>query len=176
MRHIYLIGARACGKTTLGKLLADRLDLPYTDMDKAVEKKLGRSIAAFVSAHGWQAFRDMETQTLRELNAASPGVVATGGGVVLSEENRAMLSAGGVVFYLRADAATLCHRLQKDPLPDQRPALSDLPPLLELENTLKERDPLYTACAHHILDAAAPLDQVLDTALRALNTPHGVNE
>lgn len=175
-RHVFLVGPRASGKSTLGRALAERLRLPFTDMDQALEQHLGQSIADYVRTLGWEAFRAEESRLLERLCTAAPAVVATGGGVVLAPENRRLLQAGGTVLYLRADKATLLARLHQDPLPDQRPALSALPLEQEIEKTLRERDPLYLDCAHLVLDATADMATVLRQIMAELKDPNGVTE
>jgi len=176
MPHIFLIGARASGKSTLGAALAESLDLPFVDMDKAIEAATGASIADYVRSSGWEAFRAVESDVLAELCSAGDTVVATGGGVVLAQENRELLRTCGVCLYLQAQAPVLLERLRQAPLPGQRPALTALPPERELQKTLEERQPLYTACADAVLDAAAPLDRLLDQAREALKTLHGAHQ
>lgn len=176
MPHVFLTGPRASGKTTLAVLLAQELSVPCCDMDERIAHKAGASIAAMVQEQGWEAFRALETQVLKELCAGAPQIVATGGGVVLAGENRELIKATGLNLYLQADATTLQARLEQTPLDDQRPALSDLPLKQELEATLQEREPLYTACADVVLDAAAPLELLLEQALRAVKTRYGADQ
>lgn len=176
MPHLFLIGPRASGKTTLAALLARELCLPCCDMDERIVQKAGVSIADMVQEHGWEAFRALETQVLTELCAEEAQVVATGGGVVLAAGNRELLKATGLTLYLQADAGVLLARLEQAPLEDQRPALSDLPLKRELETTLQEREPLYTASADVVLDAAAPLELLLEQALKAVKTRNGADQ
>lgn len=176
MPHVFLVGPRASGKSTLGGVLAQRLNLPFTDMDKVIEESLGTSIADYVQARGWEAFRTAESNVLVKLCSEPRRVVATGGGVVLKEQNRMRMRDSGTVLYLRADANILFERLQKDPMIEQRPALSALPLSGEIETTLKERGPLYNECADAVLDASAPLEALLLQALDALKKLHGAIE
>ncbi len=176
MPHLFLTGPRASGKTTLAALLARELCMSCCDMDQRIVQTAGVSIAAMVQNNGWQAFRALETRTLRELCAEAPQVVATGGGVVLAAENRRLLKATGFTIYLQAAADTLLARLKQEPLDEQRPPLSDLSLKRELETTLQEREPLYRACADVVLDAAAPLELLLEQALTAVKTRNGADQ
>lgn len=176
-KHIFLVGLRASGKSTLGKRLAQSLALPYIDMDAALEERVGGSISSYVRSMGWETFRTQESELLQEVCTFEPHVVATGGGVVLSPENRATLCDAGLVLYLEANADTLAKRLSKDPLPGQRPPLSALPLEEELKKTLVERKPFYEDCAHITLDATLPLETLEQSALQAIEQgkQHGAN-
>ncbi len=162
--HLFLVGPRACGKTSLARLLAARLGLPGVDTDARVVEAAGREIAAIVAAQGWGRFRDLETEALAAVCAGPVSVVATGGGIVLKPANRELLAAHGAVIYLQADADTLLARLAKAPLPGQRPALTDAPPRDEMLRVLAEREPLYQACAGLVLDATRPLAELAGAA------------
>lgn len=160
-RNLFLVGPRACGKTTLGRRLAARLNAEFADADALFVAREGRSIADLVAEQGWDAFRDVETAILAEIcQTVPPGgrVLATGGGVVLRPENRNRL-ATGLVVYLRAEAPALVERLQRDPLVGQRPTLTGLPLAEEVARTLAEREPLYRERAHLVVDAGRPLER-----------------
>src|SRR5262245_722959 len=112
---IFLIGLRGSGKTTIGRAMAERLGLPFRDADADLEARSGRSIRDIFSTDGEAAFRDLEEQTLVDLIARGPAVIATGGGVVLREANRARLRAAGKVIWLTAAPDVLWQRTQADP-------------------------------------------------------------
>ena len=169
--NVFLIGPRAGGKTTLGRKLAGVLNMRFVDTDNLVEEAAGQSIAEIVAEKGWQAFRRQEAHVLARVAAQGGQVVATGGGIVLLDENRALLSRQAVVCYLMADAATLMERLKKDARPGQRPALTDLAPADEVVGTLMEREPLYMSTAHHVLRAEKPLDGLLAEIREKLSIP-----
>jgi len=162
MDIIFLVGARAAGKTTVGKLLAARLDLPFADTDQFLLRAEGRSVRDIVAAEGWPGFRARESAALRTVvgGLRRGGVVSTGGGIVLAAENRAFLRARGTVFYLHAPAAILAQRLASEPLAAQRPSLTGQSPLEEVAAVLAKRHPLYRETAHHTLDAVLPPDEL----------------
>lgn len=165
-RNIYLIGPRASGKTTLGRLLAKRLGRPFVDLDAVFVDKHGETIAELVGREGWDAFRAAEAAIVAEAGKTPGQVVATGGGAVLLPENREVLSRG-LVFYLQAQPERLAERLMADLNEAQRPKLTELGLREEITATLAEREPLYLTCAHACLPERTP-EELLDMALRAL--------
>ena len=119
--HIYLYGPPGSGKTTLGKLLAEALALPFIDLDEEIEKTAGRSIPAIMQAEGEPAFRDLEAAALERASSEPGGVVALGGGALLRASNRQLAESSGRVILLEADRDTLLRRLQ--PQVGRRPLL-----------------------------------------------------
>lgn len=150
-----LVGMPGCGKSTVGRQLARRLDLPFVDMDQRLEQQLGCSIRSYFEQHGEAAFRDHEAALLAEL-AAKPGamVLSTGGGVVLRPDNRVALRQGfSHVMYLRASADDIFKRLRHD---RTRPLLQVADPLERLRELYRARDPLYREAAHYIIETGRP--------------------
>lgn len=164
--NIYLIGPRASGKTTLGKRLAEHLGRPFIDLDARFVEVRGETIAALVEREGWDAFRRAEADILAETAGQKGLVVATGGGVVLLPENRALL-AKGLVFYLQAHPERLAERLMADLNAEQRPKLTELGLKEEITATLAEREPLYLSLAHASLPER-PVAELLEYTLKAL--------
>jgi shikimate kinase len=166
-----LVGTRGTGKSTVGRILADRLFRPFLDADVELEEKIGRSIAAIFAADGEALFRDREELVLSELTAAHPGaILATGGGVVLRAANRAALRSFGVVVWLRTDPAVVVARLQADGRGlHHRPALTPAGTLAEVATVLAERTPLYQEVADLIVDTSGLTpENVVQTILEAL--------
>jgi len=131
------------GKTTVGRRLAALLDRPFVDADQALEDRAGRTIAEIFEANGEDAFRDLETDVLTWLLAApAPGVIASGGGVVLRATNRERLGADGVtVVWLDASPAFLASRIERKA---HRPLLAGDAPVRDVLDRLHaERAPLY---------------------------------
>ncbi|EPR41934.1 Shikimate kinase [Desulfovibrio sp. X2] len=159
--NVFLVGLRGSGKTTVGRRAAKRLDRPFVDTDALIAERIGTTIADFVAENGWDAFRELEHQVLAEVCTRTGQIVATGGGIVLREDNRALLADHGVTFYLMADVDTLCARLRCNPNSAQRPALTDAcSPREETARTLTARDPLYMQAARFILQAANSPDEL----------------
>jgi shikimate kinase len=160
-----LIGPRGTGKTTVGRLVAAATGRPFLDADRELEARAGRPIAAIFADEGEPAFRGLEEATLRDLVGRGGAVLATGGGVVLRETNRAALRAFGLVVWLTADPAVLADRLARDPA--DRPSLTGLGTIAEVAAVLEVRAPLYRATADAIvatdgLDPEAVARAVLD--------------
>jgi len=170
---IFLVGARASGKTSVGFKLAEVLAYDFVDTDAWIREKEGLSVAEIVARSGWPGFRELESAALREAGRASRRVVATGGGVILAEANRAFMRAGGQVFYLAAPAEILAARLAAAPENGQRPSLTGRPAAEEAAQVLAEREPLYLAAAHRVIRAEAPLERVVAEILGRLETGRG---
>ncbi|HYA43782.1 MAG TPA: shikimate kinase [Syntrophobacteraceae bacterium] len=152
-RSIALIGFRATGKTTVGKILAQKLYRTFIDMDMCLISKAGRDIAAWVGQEGWDSFRRAESALLEVICLQKRLVVATGGGIILDPQNREALRKNFFTAWLKADPHTIHRRLSSDPRsPQMRPALCELPILEEIEKVLSEREPLYTLVADIEID------------------------
>lgn len=169
--RISLIGYRACGKSTIGPLLARRLGWTFVDADRDLEARLGQSIASFFATHGEDAFRDRESAALAALLSGEGRLVlATGGGVVLRDANRRLLrDQGGLVAYLHAPAAILQGRLRLSA--GGRPSLSGKPVWEEVPELLAIRDPLYRETAGLVLDATRPPAESVLTLAAAVEKP-----
>lgn len=150
--NIFLVGMMGAGKTTLGKSLAQRTGLQFVDTDRVLVERTGVPIATIFEFEGEEGFRRREAGVLAEL-AARPGcVIATGGGVVLAEENRRLMRREGTVVYLRARLESLWDRTRHD---SNRPLLATEDPKGTLAALLEKRDPLYRETAHIIVDTGS---------------------
>ncbi|MDB5863092.1 MAG: aroK [Betaproteobacteria bacterium] len=147
--NIFLIGLMGAGKTSVGKMLARRLGKTFYDSDHEVERATGVRIPVIFEIEGEAGFRARESRMLADLAAASDVVLATGGGAVLSEQNRKILCAHGTVVYLRASPQELWQRTRHD---RNRPLLQTPNPLGKLTELFSERDPLYREIADIIVD------------------------
>ena len=140
-----LIGMMGSGKTSVGRELAGLLGCPWTDLDVALERRYRRSVARQFETAGEALFRRRESGLLRELAAASTGVLSAGGGVVLAEANRALLKRLATV-YLQVSPRALAARLQ-GPQARLRPLLRGGDPETVLRRMAALRSPLYRSCA-----------------------------
>ena len=147
--NLYLVGYRGCGKTTVARLLADRIGCDAVDADDVLTELLGRTPAQVFAAEGEAFFRDHESRVLRDLNGLAELVVATGGGVVERAENRRLL-AGAKVVWLRANADTLAARLSADR--GDRPSLTGGGVVEEIDAMLRRRTPWYGQVATWTID------------------------
>lgn len=150
-----LVGMPGSGKSTVGRQLARRLNVPFIDLDQRLEEVLGATIRQYFEERGEEAFREREAQLLAELTAA-PGdmVLSTGGGAVLREDNRTrLLAGGGSVMYLRATPDEIYKRIRHD---KTRPLLQVANPLQRLRELYATRDPLYRAASHYVIETGRP--------------------
>jgi shikimate kinase len=147
--RIYLIGLPGSGKTTVGRQLARRLSLPFTDSDLVIEQRVGCQIRDFFEREGEAAFRDVEQSIIEELVQKESSVIATGGGAVLRAANRERLRQAGHVIYLYSTPKEIFKRLRPD---GQRPLLQVADSLTRLYALYEERDPLYRETSHLIIE------------------------
>ncbi len=151
--NVLLIGSRGSGKSTVGAALAHRLSWSFVDTDVDIETRLGLSVREIFERLGQPAFRQAESEALERAAAADRTVFSTGGGVVLSAENRRRLRRAGLCVWLRADADELHRRTARDPRSAAlRPQLTDLDPLDETRHVLERRAPLYESVADASFD------------------------
>jgi shikimate kinase len=153
-RGLALVGYRGTGKSTVGRILASLSGRTFLDADLELEARAGRSVASILTEDGEPAFRDWEERTLAELIEQSPtAVIATGGGVVLREQNRQRLRDFGVVVWLTAEPAELASRLRADSRGvAARPALTADGTIVEIARVLEIRTPIYHAMADTVID------------------------
>lgn len=145
---IALIGFRATGKSLIGRLLAEALGMELVDMDAELVARLGQDINTWVGNHGWESFREAESELLTALCRGKNLVLATGGGIVLRAGNREMLKDGFLVVWLEASPETIHSRLVLDPkTSSNRPPLTGLSLDEEIRRVLEERIPLYRETA-----------------------------
>ncbi|MDN2487839.1 shikimate kinase AroL [Kosakonia sacchari] len=164
---IFLIGARGCGKTTVGRTLALAQGCQFIDTDYWLQENAQQTIAAIVEQEGWDSFRARETAALEAVSSPSR-VVATGGGIILREYNRRFMREHGVVIYLCAPVEVLAERLEAFPEEGQRPTLTGKPISEEVSEVLAQRDALYREAAHYVVDAAQSPDKVVSDIEAAL--------
>lgn len=166
-----LVGLPGSGKSTVGRHLARKLNLPFIDSDHAIEQRLGCSIREFFEVEGEERFRDIESEVVDQLTQGSSGVLSTGGGTVIRPLNRERLRARGVVFYLRTSPEDVFRRLRHD---QSRPLLQVADPLVRLRELFEVRDPLYTQTAHHVIESTRPhVGALLQLIMKKLELHHG---
>jgi shikimate kinase len=142
-----LIGLMGCGKSSIGRRLAKRLDIPLIDLDEYIVDKAGKTIPEIFAEQGEEAFRDLESTALRDVLGQS-AVIATGGGAVMREENRALLKSHPPVIWLKASPEFLAKRIDGD---SNRPLIAEGETLKKLQMLAEVRYPIYEACADYIV-------------------------
>jgi shikimate kinase len=143
-RNIFLVGPMGAGKSTIGRQLARTLKKRFIDSDKAIEERTGASISLIFDLEGECGFRRRESAMIEELSGLDDVVLATGGGAVLDEANRANLMSRGFVIYLSAPTELLVERTARD---RSRPLLQTENPARRVAELLEARDPLYRQVA-----------------------------
>ena len=143
-RNIFLVGPMGAGKSTIGRQLAQQLNMEFVDSDHEIERRTGADIAWVFDVEGEEGFRDREEKVINELTEKQGIVLATGGGSVKSKETRNRLSARGVVVYLETTIEKQLARTQRD---KKRPLLQVDTPREVLEALALERNPLYEEIA-----------------------------
>ena len=161
--RVVLIGMMGAGKTSVGRVLAKRLNKVFYDSDHVIEQRTGVKIPVIFEIEGEPGFRHRESAVLDELTALADVVLATGGGAVLAQENRDRLRARGTVVYLRASVKDLLNRTRHD---KNRPLLQTADPRARLTDLYEIRDPLYREVAHVTIDTGS---QSLTTLLNRLH-------
>lgn len=164
--HVVLVGMMASGKSTVGRIVAERLGRAYVDSDEQVEARTGRTVREIFESDGEAAYRALETEALVEaLDRDVPVVVAAAGGTVLDPENRARMRAAGTVVWLDAEPEVLAGRVRRG---DHRPLLGD-DPVAAMRRLHAERLPLYREVADHVVDVTRrSVEEVAEEVLGAL--------
>ena len=149
-RNLILIGYMGCGKSTIGMKSARAFEYRFTDTDALIEKKEGCTVSELFADKGEEYFRTQETETVKSLLCEPKGmIIATGGGLVMREENRDLLKKLGTVVYLKCKEEMLIQRLTGD---RKRPLLTGENPEEKIRSMLKLRGPVYEAAADVILE------------------------
>ncbi len=155
--NLCLIGYRGTGKSTIAEIIARKTGRPLKNLDASIVEKAGASIPEIVETHGWDHFRDLESEVLAEAVAGDGLLVDCGGGIILREQNRARLKAAGPVIWLTTEIPRIIERIKEDA---NRPSLTGKSFLEEITEVLNERLPLYQDCANHVIatDEISPED------------------
>ncbi len=169
--RIILIGYRATGKTTLAKLLAQRLECDWIDADVEIERRAGKSIARIFAEDGEPAFRDIEAQVIADLCQRDGLVLAAGGGAPLREESRRKMRESGTVVWLDAAPQTVQARMAGDATTaGRRPDLTDKGGLEEIIELMTGREQIYRESGHLRVDTEGKTpEQIGDEIIAHLN-------
>lgn len=154
--NIVLIGYRCTGKSAVGKILAGDLGRDFIDMDALIEENMGCSIETIIFRDGWDSFRRIEKMQLKEVSKRGGLLIATGGGIVIDEENVKKLKENGWIVWLKGKSEVLRERMDKEQRSGKiRPSLTGADPLEEIKQVLDERTPLYKQAANIVVDTTA---------------------
>lgn len=167
-RHIVLVGFMGCGKSTVGPLVAGRLGEPFVDLDREIERTAGMSIREIFAQEGEAGFRRRETESLRDVLARRPHVVAAGGGLVTQAENRRLLREKAATVWLRAPIDELLRRIARS---SDRPLIQGDDGMERARRLYREREPLYAEADFHV-DATLGPRQVAEL-IAAWAAQHG---
>lgn len=164
-RPIVLVGLMGSGKSTIGRRLAQRLDMPFADADDEIERAAGMTISDIFARFGEAHFRDGERRVIERLMTAGPLVLATGGGAFMNDETRALIQRNGLSIWLDADIPTLVERVARR---SHRPLLKDRDPAEVLRELAAVRNPIYAEAHIRVSSAANPHDHTVRAILEAL--------
>lgn len=172
-QNIFLVGPMGAGKTTVGRNIARRLKMEFFDSDREIEGLCGVSIPTIFEYEGELGFRDRETKVIDELTQRTSILLATGGGSVLREENRKMLSQRGIVIYLHVNLKEQFSRISND---KNRPLLQTENPRETLRKMMLERAPIYESVADYRVNSnGRNMRYVIDQILRQLGKKKRAN-
>jgi shikimate kinase len=166
-RLIVLVGMMGAGKSTIGRRLAVRLNLPFVDADTEIEAAAGMTIPEIFEAHGEPHFRDGEARVIARLLDSGPAVLATGGGSFMREETRRRIAEKAVSIWLKADPDIIMRRVRRRA---DRPLLQTADPAATVGRLLSEREPIYQHADLTIASRDVPHDKIVEECIGALHT------
>jgi shikimate kinase len=165
-RLVVLVGMMGAGKSTIGRRLAARLNLPFVDADTEIEAAAGMTIPEIFEVHGEPHFRDGEARVIARLLEAGPAVLATGGGSFMREETRRRIGEKAVSIWLKADPDVIMRRVKRRA---DRPLLQTVDPAATVSRLISEREPTYQHADITISSREVPHDKIVDECLDALH-------
>lgn len=164
-RSIVLIGMMGAGKSSIGRRLALRLSLPFTDADSEIEAAAGMSIAEIFERYGEPYFRSGEARVIARLLENGPHVLATGGGAFMNADTRALIGAKGVSIWLRAHFDVIMRRVKRR---TDRPLLKSVDPAETLRALLEQRNPIYALADLTVESRDVPHETIVEEIITAL--------
>ena len=164
-RSVVLVGMMGAGKSSIGRRLAARLNLPFVDADAEIEKAAGMSIPDIFTTHGEPDFRAGEARVIARLLDGGPQVLATGGGAFMNAETRAAIGVKGVSVWLKAEADVLMRRIKRR---HDRPLLATDDPAATLRQLIEIRYPVYALADVTVQSREVPHEKIVDEIVTAL--------
>jgi shikimate kinase len=164
-RSIVLVGLMGAGKSTVGRRLAARLDMPFKDADAEIEAAAGMSVSDIFATHGEPYFREGERRVIGRLLQEGPIVLATGGGAFMHADTRAWIAEAGVSIWLKAELEVLMRRVRKR---SHRPLLKNADPEDSMRRLMASRHPVYALADITVESRDTPHERVVEDALNGL--------
>jgi shikimate kinase len=166
--NIVLVGYRGTGKTAVGEKLAKILSWPLLQLDDMIVQRAGCSISKIVEKSGWDYFRDLESEAVAKAANKDSCIIDTGGGVILREQNVALLKENGILFWLKADPDTIISRIKDDA---NRPSLTGNKSFIEeVQEILQQRTPLYQMAQDVTIETSGrTIDSIADEIVEEYN-------
>lgn len=164
-RSVVLVGLMGCGKSSVGRRLAARLELPFIDADDEIERAAGKSIPDIFAEHGEAYFRDGERRVIQRLLAGGSIVLATGGGAYMNAETREAIRAAAISIWLRAELPVLLRRVAKR---NNRPLLQNKDPDAVMRQLIEARYPIYAQADITVDSRDVAHDVIVDEVMEAL--------
>jgi shikimate kinase len=164
-RSLVLVGMMGAGKSSIGRRLAARLEIPFVDADAEIERAAGMTISDIFAKHGESSFRSGEARVIARLLDAGPQVLATGGGAFMNAETRVLIGQKGISIWLKADFDILMRRIRRR---NDRPLLNTENPADTLQRLIEERYPVYQLADVTVHSRDVPHDTIVDEILSAV--------
>lgn len=164
-RNLILVGLMGAGKSSVGRLVAQQLGVPFIDSDIEIERVSRMTITELFAAYGEEEFRALEARVIKRLLKGGPRVVSTGGGAFINARTRRHIKKGGLSVWLKADLDVLWDRVNKR---DTRPLLKTENPKQTLENLMNARYPVYAEADLTVLSRDVRKEVMADEVLRAV--------
>ncbi|NEJ70240.1 shikimate kinase [Rhizobium phaseoli] len=164
-RNLILVGLMGAGKSSVGRIVATQLGIPFIDSDHEIERVSRMTIPELFAAYGEVEFRALETRVVKRLLKSGPRVVSTGGGAFINDRTRRHIKRGGLSVWLKADLDVLWDRVAKR---DSRPLLKTENPKQTLEDLMNARYPIYAQADLTVLSRDVRKEIMADEVLNAV--------
>src|SRR5690606_25614967 len=164
-KSLVMVGLMGCGKTSVGRRLSAKLELPFVDADEEIELAAGKTISEIFADHGETYFRDGERKVIARLLMNGPQVLATGGGAFMNAETRENIKKAGISIWLKADLPVLMKRVMRR---DNRPLLKTADPEARMRELMEERYPIYAQADVVTYSRDVPHDVIVEEIIEAL--------
>ena len=165
MKNIVMVGMMGAGKTTVGELLATKLNRELKDIDRVIEQDQKKSIIEIFTDDGEEAFRKLESETIEKFSNMSDLIISTGGGALEKANNLSTLQKNGIIIYLKADIEELFKRVKNE---TQRPLLKEQDPLEVIKKLIKKREKIYLMADITIITDNKSPEKITEEIIKAI--------